>query len=272
MDYSEDAENFFFNEENKKKRKKLKEKFGGEYYKNEDSELPPKIENEFLDYIIKFEEEWENAEEMEVYEYLGKPKFKKLTDIKEIDLPVEIEKVLDIYYSKNINIDVIEEEDVSEADFYKFLTEELIQHKFYPMPISGTTTHFIYEEFHPSDKLDAKDAIEDVLLDAFFSDREFTPTYLANENLLNQKGELVTQEQFLEELHSIFADVDELIEKDFAYNSFEFNDRNIVNVDFIFRYKRKNSSIEIDKIYNFTFELQRSEYGGMEVISYKLNT
>ena len=46
----------------------------------------------------------------------------------------------------------------------------------------------------------------------------------------------------------------------------------MVNIDFILRYRKKNSLEEIDKILNFTFELLHSEYGGMEIISYKLNS
>jgi len=275
MDYSEDAQNFFLNEENKKKKKELKEKFGGEFYK-EESNLSPEIESQFLNNVMKFEEEWENAEEVEMYEYLGKPRFEKLKNIKNAELPLKIDEVLDIYNRNNINIDIIEEEDVSDEDFYKYLTEELPKHKFYPMPISGMTTNYIYEEFHPNDKLDSKDAIEHLIYD-FLNNSEYKALHIAKEKPLSIAGKIVSKEKFIESFAALFEDVDKLIvREEVLFNKIEITDKSKVEADLILRYKQKSTTSEksggkeIDKIFSFVFELVRSEYGGMDVIGYEL--
>ncbi|NOX18276.1 MAG: hypothetical protein GXO87_08340 [Chlorobi bacterium] len=266
MDYSEDAEKFFLNEQNKKKKKELKEKYDADFYKADDA-LPLEIENRFLDSVMSFEEEWENAEEIEIYEYLDKPKFENIENIIEVDLPFEIDRVLDIYHRKNINIDVIEEEDVTEKDFYKFLTEELPKQKFYP--ITGMTTNYIYEEFHPSDKLDSKDAIEDVLY-GFLNNYEYKDLYISKEKTLNVNGKEVERKEFIKGLSALFEDVEKAIERKIEFKKFNFEDKNEVEADLILRYKTKDGSKEIDKIFKFVFELIHSEYGGMTITGYEL--
>ena len=269
MDYSEDANNFYLNEQNKKKQKEIKEKFKGEFFKPDDSKVTPDIENQFLDNILEFEKQFENAEYIKLINFIGKPVFKNINELSEANLPAEIDKVLEIYNKNGVNMDVLEEEDVSDKDFYIFLTEELPKHETDNIKLPGWTINFIYEEFHPSDKLNIKDAVRDVLLEAVHQSFEDGPTYLSKE-LLTSEGEIISKNDFLKNLYSIFNDVDEVIEQDFAYRDFKFGDENSVNVDFILRYKKKNSLVEDDKVFKFIFRLCRSEYGGMEVTRYQL--
>lgn len=270
MDYSEDAHNFYLNEQNKKKRKEIKEKFDGEFYKPDDSELTPDIENQFLENILEFEKQFENAEYIKLINFIGNPVLKNIDELSEADLPAEINKVLDIYHENGVNVGVLEKGDVSDKDFYIFLTEELPKHETDNLKLPGWTINFIYEEFHPSDKLDAKDAVEDVLLDAVFQNREDGPTYISKNHLFNAEGKPISKNEFLRGLYSIFDGVEEIIERDFVYNDFQFGEQNSVNVDFILRYKKKNSLVKTDKVLNFIFWLCHSEYGGMEVTRYKL--
>ena len=271
MEYSEDARNFYFNEQNKKKKKEIEEKFDGKFYKSDDSKLTPDIENQFLDNILEFEKQFENAKYIKLINFIGNPVFKNIDELSESNLPAEIDKVLGIYNENGVNVDILEKEDVSDKDFYIFLTEELPKHETDNLKLPGWTINFIYEEFHPSDKLDAKNAVEDVLLDAVFQNREDGPTYIAKNNLFNPEGKPISKNEFLRGLYSIFDGVGEIIEREFFFNDFQFGNENSVNVDFILRYKNKNYSEEIDKVFNFTFWLCHSEYGGMEVIRYKLN-
>ena len=268
MKYSEDARNFYLNEQNKKKRKELEEKYGADYHRI-DEDVPPEIENQFLDYIKRFEEESEKAEEVSVRKYLGNPDFKNISVLKHEELPDEINRVLEMYAESNINIDVIEDGEVSDEDFYKFITEELPEHKFYGMSIDGMTTNFIYEEFHPSDKLDAKDCIEWFIHPFLDRNEDYMKTYMADEKLLTIGNKTVTREEFVKSLFSLIEDVDEIIEKEIVFKKFNFGEKNIVEADLILRYKSKSTSDEIDKVLSFSFELIRSEYGGFNIKSYK---
>ncbi|VAX15953.1 hypothetical protein MNBD_IGNAVI01-208, partial [hydrothermal vent metagenome] len=210
MDYSEDAEKFFLNEENKKKRKELEEKFGGDFHKAEDSDLPPEIENEFLKNVEEFERQHENAKNIKVIDLIGNPKFKKIDELSGKALSDAIDEVLDLYGKHEINISVIEEEEVSDSDFYVFLTEELPEEETENIRMPGWTTNYIYEEFHPNDKLDSKDAIEHLIYD-FLTNSEYKNLHIAKEKLLNIGEEKVTREKFIESFAALFEDVDELI-------------------------------------------------------------
>ena len=272
MDYSEDAERFYLNEENKKKRKEIEEKYDAIFNKPDDSGLTPELENEFLKNVEEFERQHEKAKYVKVIDLIGNPKFKKIDELSGKSLTDAIEEVLNIYGEHEINISIIEEDEVSDRDFYIFLTEELPEEETEDIRMPGWTTNYIYEEFHPSDKLNAKDAIEDILLSAINQNREFEPVYVAKNNLLDPEGKPTTKNDFIESVYALFEDVEEIIEREFLFKNFEFGEKNLVNIDFILRYRKKNSLEEIDKILNFTFELLHSEYGGMEIISYKLNS
>jgi len=270
MDYSEDAQSFYLNEQNRMKRKELEEKYGGDFHKPSDSDLSPEIENQFLNNIEQFEAQFKDSKLVKIIDLIGNQKFKSINKLSNDEIAGAIEEVLDIYAEHNINIDIIEKQDVTDRDFYIFLTERLPNEETDDINLPGWTKNFIYEEFYPSNKLDAKDAVEDVLLDAAYRNSEDGPIYIAK-NLLNSEGEPVTKDEFLKGLYLVFHNVNEVIEREFIYKNLEFSDRNIVNVDFIIRYKEKDNPAEIDKIFNFTFELSRCEFGGMNVFKYKLN-
>ncbi|MBU0474316.1 MAG: hypothetical protein KKF62_09140 [Bacteroidetes bacterium] len=271
MNLSEDANNYFLNEQNKKKKKEIEDKYDATFHKPDDSDLSPALENEFLNYIQQFEEQFETTDDIEVLEYLGNPIFKKLEEILPNEIESEIEKVLNIYFENNVNIHVSEESEITDAEYYTFLTEELPKHKMQNMRISGMNINFIYEEFHPSIKLDSKMAIEDTLLSAISKNREYGMTFVSNENLHNSEGKSISKIEFKNSLYKLFDDVDEIIEKEFVFNKFEFGNENIVNTDFIIRYKQKKSFNEIDKVFNFMFWLTECEYGGMEIVRCKYN-
>lgn len=269
MDYSEDANNFYLNEQNKKKRKEIEKKYDASFSKPDDSDLSPALESKFLNHIQQFEEQFEITEDIELIEYLGNPKFKKIEEINLQELEKEIEIVLSIYNENLVNVS--DDSEVTAKDIYMFLTEELPKHVMQNMRISGMTTNFIYEEFHPSNKLDAKMAIEDTLIAAFHKDREFGMTFVANENLQNEEGKPISKKEFENSLYLLFDDVAEIIEKELEFNKFEFGNQNIVHSNFIIRYKRKKTFEEIDKVFNFIFWLVHSEFGGMEIVKYQVS-
>jgi len=271
MDYSEDAERFYLNEKNKKKRKEIEEKYDAVFYKADDNDLPPELENEFLKNIEEFEQQHENAKCIKVIDLIGNPKFKKIDELSGRTLTDTIDEVLNLYGKYGINVSIIEEEEVTDRDFYIFLTEELPEEETEDIKISGWTTNYIYEEFHPSDKLDAKDAIKDTLLSAINQNREFEPAYVADDKLLNSEGNPINKNEFIDGLYSLFENIEKIIESEFSFKNFEFGHKNLVKVDFILRYREKESFEEIDKILNFTFELLHSKYGGMEIIKYQLD-
>lgn len=262
-DYSEDERNLYLNELNKKKAKELAEKYDmGAMDVN--SEAPPEIVNTFLNQVEQFEEAWDNCEDKKIEEILEFPVFRKVNEIPPDDLEKEIENVLDIYSEHNINIDIIEKEEVSEAEFYIFLTEELTQHETQFIRIEGMITNFIYEDFHPSDKLDSKDTIRFFLDSLFFQDQADKYLWISKEGL-SINGILKTQAQFTIEMQQSFPE--KIDDKQIVFNSFEFDEKSKVNVDIVkHELVEENDCSKLkDCTCSLLFYLERSEYGGFEI-------
>ncbi|MFZ0456618.1 MAG: hypothetical protein WAM24_22910 [Ignavibacteriaceae bacterium] len=264
--YSEDAKNFFFNENNKKKKKELEEKYGMLSMSDEEN-LPPEIMNQFLSNVIEFEKKWKNAESKRIIEILGFPEFKKIEELKLSDFKTEIADVLAKYADHNINIDVLEKDELTEQEFYKFLTEELPGHETDFMSIPGMTTNYIYEEFHPNNKLDAKDTIEWFSFPFMKKDKKEMRTFLS-ENSLSFNGSKKSKTEFIKEMLSRIDEFGKDAENKIKYKKFEFdNSANTgkVNVQFTVSNKKDKRINYRKKILNLIFELEKSDYGGFNI-------
>ena len=264
--YSEDAKNFFLNEDNKKKKKVLKEKYGMSSF-GESDDAQPEILNKFLDNVIKFEEGWENSERKKVIEILGNPKFKSADRLKPDELEIEIAEVLAKYAVRNINVDVIEKEDITNKVFYKFLTEELPNHETDFIVVEGMTLNFIYEEFHPSNKLDAKNIIEWFSYPYLRKDKKEMKIYLTERNL-TFNGVRKSRTGFMEEMISLIPDLGKDVKNKIVFKNFEFTDnKGKVLVDFIISYKdvKRDKSVRKKKILTLLFDLKKGRSDGYDI-------
>ncbi len=117
-----------------------------------ETSLPPDAENQWLNYIYNFEQQYKDAKRAKVYDLIGRPDFKKAEDLEEGDIEMELERLVEILNSQSIALDVICDYPVSVI--YKFLTEELFEYETDDMSIPGMVTHFTYEEFHPNHAYD----------------------------------------------------------------------------------------------------------------------
>lgn len=151
----------FFDEEqrriqkalNQAKRRELEKKYGAHFSEGE-SKAPPHIESEWLNYIEEFERQFENAKRTKIQEFLGFPTFKPIDDIPRERLEAELNSVEEFLSLHDISVDCLA--DVSDEDFYRFLTTELIDEEIDDISIEGMQHCFIYEEFHPNDEHDTK--------------------------------------------------------------------------------------------------------------------
>jgi len=264
-DYSEDINSIFFNEQNKKKEKELKEKFGMKSMGFNENASPELI-NKFLNNVQQFEEAYEKAETKKIFEILNSPNFKKLEMLNPEEIPSEINKVLDIYAKNNMCVDIIEEADVSDSDFYKFLTEELPQQETDYINIEGMTTNFIYEEFHPSDKLDAKDTISNFLSSLLHNNVDNMKTWLSKDELCFNKNH-VSVSEFITSMIKLVPE--KVIENEILYREFDFCEVKRVKVDFIIHYEESVRGYLKQKQINLhiAFGLEKCEYGLFDIIS-----
>lgn len=153
---------------NQAKRLELQQKYGARF--PEGSALPPEVEEQWLNNIEEFERQYEHSREITVREFLGNPTFPALEDLPPGNLEEELASALDFLAHNDIAVDCLAE--VSNEDLYRFVTVELMQADINDVRIPGMTHHFIYEEFHPNDELDAKSSAEHFLAGLFARDEQ----------------------------------------------------------------------------------------------------
>ena len=267
QDYSEDSKNFFFNEMNKKLKKELNNKFGMQF-SDESFNVSPEIIHHFLENVKKFEESWEAGRGNQIKDLYYLPEFRKAEEIQPSELVNEILKVLYLYRAYNINIDVIEKDEVTNLQYYKFLTEELPVHKTDFIPIEGWTTNFIYEEFHPSNKLDAKDIIKWMEPYLFNKKKKEIKTFLTKKDLAFN-GEKKTPDEFVEVLLELFDGFGEDTDREILFNNFEFNGQVSGKVETVFLmekiYSDPESNLSEKTQLKLLFDLERNDYDSFDI-------
>ena len=113
-----------------------------------DKTLHPLIEKEFLNSVEAFENAYQDAEQVLLYDFIECPDFIPVNDVPESQISAELERIMNILNKNGIQLDTIC--DVEEREIYRFVTEELFRHKMDNMRIPGMMACFIYEEFHPN--------------------------------------------------------------------------------------------------------------------------
>jgi hypothetical protein len=147
---------------------------GGHFGVSENSELPPELENQFLNNIMAFEEQFEKHQVIKVFDKIGRPsQFKPVSEISDADIEMAW-KELDGYMRDHaINLDVCSP-NISARELYRFATEELFEHETDDMDLPRWTTNFIYDEFHPDPVYDNSELVRrDLLYDIFRKEELF---------------------------------------------------------------------------------------------------
>ncbi len=128
---------------------KLMQEKGAIFGSGENKELPAYRENEFLNYIMEFEKQFEEHKTIKVFDAINRPThFKTVAHIPE----EQIEKAwLDLSNYLNtcgINLNVCSP-NISNRELYRFATEELFEYEMDDIKITGLMHNFIYDEFYP---------------------------------------------------------------------------------------------------------------------------
>jgi hypothetical protein len=140
---------------NEHRKKELSEEFGATFSPS-DADFSVETEFEWLGYIEEYERQFESATEIPVREYVGFPEVRPLDEIPPEELTDELDRIMEILYENCVVVDYIHDVTVIEA--YRFVTEELLDVMMGNIRIPDMFTHFIYEEFHPNDVEDIKEA------------------------------------------------------------------------------------------------------------------
>lgn len=130
---------------------KLTAEFG---MSHSDSELDEETENEWLNYIYSFEKSFSSSKRIKIYDYIGRPGFKRIEELSENEIKSELQKLMELMEKNHILLDCIC--DYEDKIIYKFITEELFEEETDDIRIEGLRHCFIYEEFHPNHEYDLK--------------------------------------------------------------------------------------------------------------------
>jgi hypothetical protein len=121
------------------KREQLRDDFGM-LYEYTDPRLSPKAQNDFLDYILEFERQFEDAQRITVRERIGNPSIQSVEEIPQNALEVALDKMMDLLFEHGIVVDFMGEWDDLAA--YRFITEELLDEETDDIRIEGMISHF----------------------------------------------------------------------------------------------------------------------------------
>ena len=162
--------------ENELKKNKLREKGAVFSESSDSSNLSPEIESEFLKNIEQFENAYATAERVSVYEFIGKPDFKKPAQISDSNIEKELVSLMKILNRNGIVVETLC--DVKERVLYAFITEELFLHEIDNIRVEGMILHFIYEEFHPNHEYDIRNHSTDFMRSFLDKQSDYYSTFL----------------------------------------------------------------------------------------------
>jgi len=140
----------------------------GELEEDSNTDLPPEIENQFLNNVLAFEKQFSEHKVIKVYDKIGRPQhFRPVGEIADGEIAEAWDHLSDYLNDRGIDVSVCSP-NISIRELYRFVTEELFDHETDDMSLAGWTTNFIYDEFHPDPVYDNTRLVEDDLFNDVF--------------------------------------------------------------------------------------------------------
>jgi hypothetical protein len=163
-----------------------------------DSRLSPEAENEWLDHVLEFERQFEQAKRITVRERIGNPPIQPLNGLPLYAMEGAVTALLELLAAHNIAVDFLGEVDNLEA--YRYLTEELLDEEMDDIRIEGMVTHFT----HSTPEYDVQMWVESFVSDPFTHETDYFLPGLKNQPLFNAQGESITATQFQEMIEAVW--------------------------------------------------------------------
>jgi hypothetical protein len=164
--------------------------------------IPPDVENAFLNNILAFERQLDSIQENSIYTIIGEPKdFKPDAELNDKEIETELKRLNTLLEEHQIEVDY--GTDYPDRLKYKFITEELFEHETQKFDIPDMVHHFIYEEFHPNHTLTIEEMAQD-FLEMWLSQNIADDSYILVDELISQAGKPISKEQFLKKVQHVF--------------------------------------------------------------------
>lgn len=167
--------------ENEEIKKKLTEEHGAFFggMSGEGMNLPPEIESMFLNNIMAFENAHKSAKTTQLYDFLGRPSYRKVEELTDAEITEEFERITSLMNEHQIYVCTLCNE--SDNELYRFITEELFFEEMDDVQIPGMNTNFTYEEFHPNHEYDIYNHTIDFIGSYLDKENDFYSSLLTNE-------------------------------------------------------------------------------------------
>jgi len=161
---------------------------GGQFGVNEKSDmpLPPEIENQFLNNILAFEQQYGTRKSVKIFDKIGKPQhFKPVAEIADEGIDEAWHELKGYMKQHSVVLDVCSP-NVSARELYRFATEEFFEHETDDIDLPGWSSNFIYDEFHPDPVYDTLNVVENNLFHDIFKNTAdpYSKIYYANDGFL----------------------------------------------------------------------------------------
>ena len=179
------------------KKDKLRDEYGMQF-EYMDPRLSPEFENEWLDQVLEFERQFEEAKRITVRERIGDPPIQPLSDLPLHAVGGAVNALLDLLAAHDIAVDFLGEVDDVEA--YRYLTEELLDQEMDDIRIEGMISHFTCS----TPEYDVQMWVEDFVFDVFTHEREYFLPGLAKQPLFNAQGEPIPAAQFQQAIEAVW--------------------------------------------------------------------
>ena len=182
--------------ENEFLKAKIQMERGGIFHSEDNAST--EVENQFLKGVVDFEKAWEKARQITVFEKIGRPIFKKASEISDAELKKQLNITCHKLAEKGIAIDSIHK--VEEREMYRFITEELFTHEIDDMSLPGWVTHYTYEEFYPNHEFDVKDHAMDFVKEILGNKK--VEEHLLCDEIKTSDGKIIFCEEALKKINS----------------------------------------------------------------------
>lgn len=178
------------------KRDRLRDEYGmlAEY---KDSKLPSEAEIAWLDNVLEFEQQFENAKTITVRQRIGDPPLKPLNEIPLHTLGQAVDNLLRLLSENGVGVDFLG--DFDDIAAYRYLTEVLLDEEIDDLRGGWMSV------FTPSTpEYDVQMWVENFVMDVFTQEREYFLSSLDKQPLFDNKGKSMTAVQFRQQIEEVW--------------------------------------------------------------------
>jgi hypothetical protein len=240
------------------KRQQLRDEFGMQMDYTSPT-LSPEAENEWLDYILEFERQFENAQTITVRERIGNPTLRPVTEIPANALEEALEELLELLFEHGIVVDFMGKWDDVAA--YRFITEELLDEEMDDIRIEGMLSHF--DATTP--EYDVEMWVDDFTMDVFRQDRDLFLVSLDKQPLFDMEENPLTLAQFMEKVEAVWARMPAANRIDIQPTATQVAE-NEATVTAVITWPTNKGQKQVEAF----FRLQPSPYSGWDVVQTSL--